>query len=171
MNGIFSTKFDVFSFGVIVLEIVSGRRTARFFDSESSSNLLRYVSVFYGLWLMNLIVLLDLLLLFDSATLQSWELWREGKSLDLLDSSLDIPESGEEISRCINIALLCAQENAADRPTMSAVVSMLTSGAASLPAPRPPAFFLVAVPKKRLSSSLEGASTENDATVTVLTGR
>ncbi|CAL9187479.1 unnamed protein product [Musa hybrid cultivar] len=143
MNGIFSTKFDVFSFGVIVLEIVSGRRTARFFDSESSSNLLRY----------------------------SWELWREGKSLDLLDSSLDIPESGEEISRCINIALLCAQENAADRPTMSAVVSMLTSGAASLPAPRPPAFFLVAVSKKRLSSSLEGTSTENDATVTALTGR
>ncbi|URE09342.1 S-locus lectin protein kinase family protein [Musa troglodytarum] len=140
MNGIFSTKFDIFSFGVIVLEIVSGRRTARFFDSESSSNLLRY----------------------------SWELWREGKSLDLLDSSLDSPESGEEISRCINIALLCAQENAADRPTMSAVVSMLTSGAASLPAPRPPAFFLVAVPKKGLSSSLEGASTENDATVTAL---
>ncbi|KAJ8484263.1 hypothetical protein OPV22_016748 [Ensete ventricosum] len=143
MNGIFSTKFDVFSFGVIVLEIVSGRRTARFSDSESSSNLLRY----------------------------SWELWREGKSSDLMDSSLGSPESGEEVSRCINVALLCAQENAADRPTMSDVVSMLTSGAASLPAPRPPAFFLVAVPKKGLSSSLEGASTENDATITSLTGR
>ncbi|RWW59042.1 hypothetical protein BHE74_00034062 [Ensete ventricosum] len=62
MNGIFSTKFDVFSFGVIVLEIVSGRRTARFSDSESSSNLLRYVSVFYELWLMSLLLLLELTL-------------------------------------------------------------------------------------------------------------
>lgn len=44
MHGLFSTKSDVFSFGVIVLEIVSGRKNANFYESDHSLNLLGHVS-------------------------------------------------------------------------------------------------------------------------------
>ena len=44
--------------------------------------------------------------------------------------------------RCIHIGLLCVQENLADRPTMSSVVSMLKSDSLTLPIPLEPAFFV-----------------------------
>ena len=44
VHGVFSTKSDIFSFGVILLEIVSGRKNSTFDDSNSSLNLLGYVS-------------------------------------------------------------------------------------------------------------------------------
>ena len=49
--------------------------------------------------------------------------------------------SGSEITRCIHIALLCVQENVADRPTMNTVVLMLNSNSLSLPVPSEPTFF------------------------------
>ena len=45
MHGIFSVKSDVFSFGVLVLEIISGKKNRRIFDVEPSLNLLNYVSI------------------------------------------------------------------------------------------------------------------------------
>jgi serine/threonine protein kinase len=48
MDGLYSIKSDVFSFGVLVLEIVSGRKNNGFYNSESL-NLLRYVCSFYTL--------------------------------------------------------------------------------------------------------------------------
>jgi hypothetical protein len=45
-----------------------------------------------------------------------------------------------EIIRCINIAMLCVQENAADRPTMSHVVYMLSSDIMPLHEPKHPAY-------------------------------
>jgi serine/threonine protein kinase len=45
MDGLYSIKSDVFSFGVLVLEIVSGRKNTSFYNNESLS-LLRYVCSF-----------------------------------------------------------------------------------------------------------------------------
>ncbi len=45
LNGIFSIKFDVFSFGVVLLEIISGRKNTGFYQSEQAMSLLGYVSV------------------------------------------------------------------------------------------------------------------------------
>lgn len=40
MDGLFSEKSDVFSFGVILLEIVSGKKNIAFFETDQSLNLL-----------------------------------------------------------------------------------------------------------------------------------
>lgn len=45
VKGHFSTKSDVFSFGVIVLEIISGRKNTSFTESEDSLSLLGHVSI------------------------------------------------------------------------------------------------------------------------------
>jgi hypothetical protein len=44
LDGFFSFKSDAFSFGVVVLEIISGKRNTGFFRSEKSLSLLGYVS-------------------------------------------------------------------------------------------------------------------------------
>ena len=43
MQGLFSEKSDVFSFGVLVLEIVSGRRNSSFYDNVHALSLLGFV--------------------------------------------------------------------------------------------------------------------------------
>lgn len=43
MEGIFSIKSDVFSFGVLLLEIISGKKNTGFYQTNSFS-LLGYVS-------------------------------------------------------------------------------------------------------------------------------
>lgn len=44
MEGLFSVKSDVFSFGVIILEIISGKRNGGFFLTEHAKTLIEYVS-------------------------------------------------------------------------------------------------------------------------------
>ncbi|KAK6932435.1 Serine-threonine/tyrosine-protein kinase, catalytic domain [Dillenia turbinata] len=70
-----------------------------------------------------------------------WDLWREGKALEIVDSSLKESCPSQEVERCIHVGLLCVQECATDRPTMSEVILMLGSDM-SLPCPKEPGFFL-----------------------------
>ena len=73
--------------------------------------------------------------------MQSWRKWNEGTPLDIIDPTLNIgPRS--EIMRCINIGLVCVQENEALRPTMAQVSMMLSNYSVTLAAPSKPAFFL-----------------------------
>ena len=44
LEGIFSIKSDVFSFGVVLLEIISGKKNKGFYQSQQAMNLLGYVS-------------------------------------------------------------------------------------------------------------------------------
>ena len=45
MLGQFSTKSDVFSFGVLILEVLSGQKINHFHDGENTEYLLSYVSM------------------------------------------------------------------------------------------------------------------------------
>lgn len=45
IRGLFSIKSDVFSFGVILLEIISGKKNNRFHSSEVDENLLTFVRI------------------------------------------------------------------------------------------------------------------------------
>lgn len=44
MDGLFSVKSDAFSFGVLVLEVISGKKNRGFYYSNNELNLLAYVS-------------------------------------------------------------------------------------------------------------------------------
>lgn len=70
--------------------------------------------------------------------------------------------------RCIHIALLCVQENVADRPTMASVVLMLNSYSVTLPLPSLPAFFIdsrsfPAIQSEEYNPMAAGASDESNA--------
>ncbi|RXH99340.1 hypothetical protein DVH24_011665 [Malus domestica] len=72
---------------------------------------------------------------------KAWQLWNETKGLELMDPLLKDSCSPNEFLRYIHIGLLCVQEDANNRPTMSSVVLMLKSETISLPRPEKPAFF------------------------------
>ncbi|KAH9726694.1 G-type lectin S-receptor-like serine/threonine-protein kinase B120 [Citrus sinensis] len=112
LEGLFSVKSDVFSFGVLLLEIISGRKDTRFYLYEQGQSLLTY----------------------------TWKLWCEGNAQELMDPVLKESFILEELLKRIHIGLLCVQEDPADRPTMSSVVFMLATDTITLLQPTQPAF-------------------------------
>ncbi|XP_058072823.1 cysteine-rich receptor-like protein kinase 34 isoform X2 [Magnolia sinica] len=111
-HGKFSTRSDVFSFGVLVLEIVSGRKNSAFHDR--GTNLVSH----------------------------AWKLWNEGSTMRLVDQTLGEVHPVGEVLRCIHMGLLCVQEDATKRPTMSMVLLSFSSNSMTLPAPMQPAYFV-----------------------------
>jgi hypothetical protein len=74
--------------------------------------------------------------------LQAWRHWSEGTIAEVIDDSLGRNYSETEVVKCINIGLLCLQQNPVDRPTMSDIVVMLDGDAtSSLPPVARPTFF------------------------------
>ncbi|PON43758.1 Tyrosine-protein kinase [Parasponia andersonii] len=81
IHGHFSMKSDVFSFDVMVLEIVSGKKNRGFILPDHDLNLLGH----------------------------AWKLWNEDKPTELLDVLLEnVPIA--EVLRCIQVGLLCVQK-------------------------------------------------------------
>lgn len=173
--GQFSAKTDVYSFGVLTLEILTGRKNSSFFQTDNAPDLRSYVSTEHKVWLLpvkgkrgnwhykSFI-----------QYVQAWKHWTNGTPMELLDPSLKDSNSSDEVLRCIHIGLLCVQENPADRPTMASVVLMLNSYTITLPAPQEPAFVIHGIrtmpntPIKEQepdrSSSKSGSA--NEATIT-----
>ncbi|KAI4332890.1 hypothetical protein L6164_017764 [Bauhinia variegata] len=97
----------------------------------------------------------------QSLLVHAWRLWCEDKSLMLMDSLIEKSCTLREVMKCINIALLCVQEDAADRPTMSMVVLMLGSDEIILPSPNQPP---ISVVQQSASDKSNNYST-NDVTI------
>ncbi|KAL6847830.1 hypothetical protein ACP4OV_021958 [Aristida adscensionis] len=110
MNGYLSTKTDVFSFGILVLEIVSGRKNiVRHLDAEQV-DLLNY----------------------------TWKLFEQGRAPEIVDPSVPGCD-GEQALQCVQLGLLCCQAVVSERPDMHSVHLMLSSDSFTLPRPGKPA--------------------------------
>ncbi|MQL88380.1 hypothetical protein Taro_020928, partial [Colocasia esculenta] len=142
IKGMISTKSDVFSFEVIALKLLSGIRSQGIYESKPHLNLLSL----------------------------AWKLWQEGNCLQLLDHMVANSSHESELSRCMEVGLLCVQEHARDRPTMYEVVTMLSSDSSSLPRPKKPGFLVFRSPTS--SSRNQESFTTNELTNTsILEGR
>ncbi|XP_024023931.1 cysteine-rich receptor-like protein kinase 3 isoform X2 [Morus notabilis] len=96
VRGKLSEKADIYSFGVLVIEIICGRKNNSF--TQTSYSVLQMV----------------------------WNLYGTGKLSDAVDPGLEGNFNSEEASRLLQIGLVCVQASAELRPSMSSVVKMLT---------------------------------------------
>ncbi|KAF2582750.1 hypothetical protein F2Q68_00002313 [Brassica cretica] len=101
-------------FGVLVLEIISGKMNSSFNEKDDSA--------------VNLVT-------------HAWRLWRKGSALELLDPAFGQRYQSEEVRRCIHIALLCVQKDSGDRPMMSKIILLLSSSKITLQRPHAPGFY------------------------------
>uniref|UniRef100_A0A2P2MVL1 LRR-RLK n=2 Tax=Rhizophora mucronata TaxID=61149 RepID=A0A2P2MVL1_RHIMU len=97
MRGYLTDKADVYSFGIVALEIVSGK--------SNTNNRPREEFVYLLDW--------------------AYVLDEQGNLLELVDPNLGSDYSKDEAMRTLNIALLCTDPSPTLRPTMSSVVKML----------------------------------------------
>ena len=67
-------------------------------------------------------------------------MWNNDNIMALVDPTIWDPCFQMEMLRCIHVGLLCVQELARDRPTMSTIISMLNSEILDLPTPKQSAF-------------------------------
>ncbi|KAG0477269.1 hypothetical protein HPP92_014110 [Vanilla planifolia] len=137
LHGIFSTKSDVFSYGVLVLEIITGRRSSYFQVSDQAANLPSLV----------------------------WQYWKEGLADRIIDDSLCGQYPLQEVLNCMHIGLLCIQNNNDLRPSISSLMMMFGSSSMMLPMPSTPAFYdRESIPRHGFSSGsinqLDGGSVD-----------
>jgi len=86
----------------------------------------------------------------------------------MMDPTLEKSFVGSEVERCIQIGLLCVQEDAKDRPTMSDVVVMLASDAMALPKPKQPPFSVGRMTSEEFSTSKSSKNLSiNDVTTSI----
>jgi hypothetical protein len=71
--------------------------------------------------------------------MQIWEKWFNGRTLEIVDPLLS-SFSEDQVRTCVHLGLLCIQESPIDRPEMSAVNAILSTGTSSLQIPSKPAF-------------------------------
>ncbi|RWR96264.1 Protein kinase domain-containing protein [Cinnamomum micranthum f. kanehirae] len=97
MRGYLTDKADVYSFGIVALEIVSGNSNTNYMPNQ------------------------------DGVCLRDWAcvLQERGSLIEMIDPKLGSEFNKEEAIGMITIALLCTNSSSTLRPTMSAVVSML----------------------------------------------
>ncbi|KAJ4960982.1 hypothetical protein NE237_020892 [Protea cynaroides] len=144
IHGQLSEKVDVYSYGVVVLEIISGRK--------SNDIKLEPVTQYLLEW--------------------AWKLFEEDKLMNLVDESLSTDEYDVDLmKKTIQIALLCTQSSVAARPTMSEVVVMLLSKGQQELRPTRPTFIDATNRIRGDTSSSSGLSSTATVSITQVSGR
>uniref|UniRef100_A0A0E0BBV2 Protein kinase domain-containing protein n=1 Tax=Oryza glumipatula TaxID=40148 RepID=A0A0E0BBV2_9ORYZ len=139
IHGQLSEKVDTYSFGVVVLEIISGRKLNDARLDPDSQYLLEW----------------------------AWKLYENNNLIELVDKSLDPKEyNPEEVKKIIQIALLCTQSAVASRPTMSEVVVLLLTKNSSEFQPTRPTF-IDAISRVRGETSSSSSSSASKATISI----
>ncbi|XP_061994188.1 cysteine-rich receptor-like protein kinase 43 [Rosa rugosa] len=110
MHGHLSEKADVFSFGVLVLELISGQRNSSFNLNVEAQSLLDW----------------------------AYKLYKKGRSLEMMDPTLAPSAVTDQVAMCIQIGLLCIQGDPQIRPTMHRVVVILSKKPSNLEEPSRP---------------------------------
>ncbi|KAF2583935.1 hypothetical protein F2Q70_00036420 [Brassica cretica] len=149
-----SEKTDVFGFGILLLELITGQKALDFGRSSHQKGVMLD-------WI-GLLVSIEERLHFSSVwsvywskseTCSTWQvkkLHQEGKLKQLIDKDLNDKYDRVELEEIVQVALLCTQFNPSNRPKMSEVMKMLegdgladrweasqSGGAKSLPPPLP----------------------------------
>ncbi|XP_059664036.1 G-type lectin S-receptor-like serine/threonine-protein kinase At4g27290 [Cornus florida] len=143
IDGKFSVKSDVFSLGVLLLEIVSGKRNWKFHHPDHYHSLLGH----------------------------AWLLWNDHKALEFVDSCLENSYIESQVLGCIQVGLLCVQKMPKDRPTMSSVVFMLGNEGVALPEPKQPGFFVERSSIDAETSRGESSHSRNSLTISTMEAR
>ncbi|KAI4296569.1 hypothetical protein L6164_036518 [Bauhinia variegata] len=95
---------------------------------------------------------------------EAWRFWNEGRIMTLIDPEMSYSMCDrDQIMRCIHIGLLCVQELARKRPSMSTVLGMLYSEIENLPPPKEVGFLQ--------KQQVRGRSSSNSVTFTEIQGR
>ncbi|XP_050364937.1 G-type lectin S-receptor-like serine/threonine-protein kinase At5g35370 [Argentina anserina] len=117
-NSAISEKTDVYSFGMVLLELVSGRKNTSRLQSHNlndSSSGCGQSSSSSGSGL----VYFPLLAL---------DMHEQGRYLELVDPRLEGRVTSEEVEKFVRVALCCVQEEPSLRPNMNTIVGMLEGG-------------------------------------------
>ncbi|KAI9093286.1 hypothetical protein K1719_027300 [Acacia pycnantha] len=144
-DGLYSMKSDVFSYGILVLEIICGKKNRGFYLEDSKHNLIGH----------------------------AWMLWKEGSVLELIDKNIEETCNVSEILRCIQVSLLCVQQHPENRPTVASAVLMLESEVELLE-PKQPGFFQgndSVQPHASNSSCQKQSSSNNEISMSLLEAR
>ncbi|CAN8246210.1 unnamed protein product [Cochlearia groenlandica] len=112
-HGQYSVKSDVYSFGVLILELITGKKNSSFHEEDGLGDLVTYV----------------------------WKVWLEKSSpLELVDEAMRGKFQTNQVIRCIQIALLCIQDDASVRPSLDNILVMLSSFSVMLQTPKQSGF-------------------------------
>ncbi|KAA3486214.1 L-type lectin-domain containing receptor kinase I.8-like [Gossypium australe] len=141
-KGIYSTKYDVYSFGVLLLQIISGKR------NSSLTNIGKCIML--------------------NENIQAYELWKQGREAEFFDASLDDSSLSCKLIRCMQLALLCVQENPADRPSMVKVFTILKNeSSVAISVPKQPAYSITRYERKEsIDIGRKKYFSVNDASIT-----
>ncbi|KAH0453309.1 hypothetical protein IEQ34_017633 [Dendrobium chrysotoxum] len=107
MHGYLSTKADIFSFGVLIIELISGQKNSTFAPRSDASTLLEW----------------------------AWRLHKKRQIMEMLDPALRSTADAEQVILCAHVGLLCTQADPKVRPEMRRVLVILSKKPSALEEP------------------------------------